>query len=61
MTLSGKLNTHDRDFHEWASTLYTSMVKEDPVLDQLCIFSQRDRTQAFVQIENFPLGISQSS
>jgi len=56
MTLSGKLENDDHDFHAWASSLYSDMVKEVPVLDQLCLFKQKDRTSAFVELERFTLG-----
>jgi len=56
MTLSGKLAKEDHDFHAWASSLYSDIVKEVPVLDQLCLFTQKDRSSAFVELERFALG-----
>jgi len=56
MTLSGQLAKDDHDFHAWASSLYSEMVKEVPVLDQLCLFTQEDRKSAFVEVERFSLG-----
>jgi len=53
MTLSGQNDHNDESYLQWLVRLYESMVNEPPILDRLCIFSQPDRSSAFVRTHEF--------
>lgn len=55
MTLSGHLSQQDQDYEQWVSELYSQLVPNDPMLDQIAVFAQANRQSAFVQLAEFPL------
>lgn len=61
LTLSGKLNDHDKEYENWVISEYNSLITDTPVLDRIAIFKQVDRQSPFIQIAEFclPLSIQQ--
>lgn len=55
MTLSGELPTDAEDYEQWVCTNYQQIVKAEPILDQIAVFTQPDRETAFTLLSMYPL------
>lgn len=55
MTLSDAMEDSDQDYQEWVQDQYSRCVTRTPVLDQVAIYAQATRENAFIQLAAFPL------